>query len=199
MWVRGDSPATDLEPEVVELVFGQAAFEEGTSIDARRGVTLDENLVAGGSIVLPAEEMVEADLVEGGRRGERGQVPSDSLRCMVGTHDHDGGVPADEPADSLFESVVSGEPRLFLGRDRIDVGRVDRGRDPHLLLPGAQQHARQQIPCPGLALDGDELVERVEPFLGLGGVGVGELLHEAVDIHEGLSGRSMQRVSKHEA
>src|SRR5262249_53101560 len=53
-----------LTAEVIELILGEPAFEEGASVDARRRVTLEIDLVPAARIVLPAEEPVEADLVE---------------------------------------------------------------------------------------------------------------------------------------
>ena len=52
---------------MVELGLGQPAFEEGTGVDARRGVALEEDLVAHAVGVLAAEEVVEAHLVEASR------------------------------------------------------------------------------------------------------------------------------------
>ena len=57
-------PGHGLAAEVVELVLGQAALEERPGVDARRGVALEEDLVADSAAVLAAEEVVEADLVE---------------------------------------------------------------------------------------------------------------------------------------
>jgi hypothetical protein len=54
--------------EAVELVLGQPALEqEGAGVDAGGGVALEEDLVAAARVVLAAEEVVEADLVEAGR------------------------------------------------------------------------------------------------------------------------------------
>ena len=60
--------AVDLAPEPVEVLLGQAALEERAGVDAGRGVALEEDLVAGAAVGLAAEEVVEADLVERGRR-----------------------------------------------------------------------------------------------------------------------------------
>ena len=61
----------DLAPEVIELALGQAALEEGAGVDARRGVALEEDLVAHAGRVLATEEVVEADFVEAGRATRR--------------------------------------------------------------------------------------------------------------------------------
>jgi hypothetical protein len=54
----------DLLAEPVELLLGQPALEEGAGVDAGGGVALEEDLVAAAGVVLAAEEVVEADLVE---------------------------------------------------------------------------------------------------------------------------------------
>src|SRR5438046_2299309 len=46
------------------MVLGEPAFEVRAGVDAGRGVSLEEDLVAGLPAVLAAEEVVEPDLVE---------------------------------------------------------------------------------------------------------------------------------------
>ena len=75
----GRPGALQLQAEVVELVLGQAALQEGPGVDARGGVALEVDLVAGLAVVLAPEEVVEADLVEAGRAGEGGEVAADAL------------------------------------------------------------------------------------------------------------------------
>ncbi len=60
--------------EPVELLLGQPALEERAGVDARRRVALEEHLVAGLAVVLAAEEVVEAHLVQAGGRGVGGDV-----------------------------------------------------------------------------------------------------------------------------
>jgi hypothetical protein len=55
---------TDLPPEVVQVVLGQAAFEVGAGVRAGRCVALDVDVVTGLTVVLATEEVVEADLVQ---------------------------------------------------------------------------------------------------------------------------------------
>ena len=49
-----------LAAEVLEVLFGQAAFEKRAGVHAGRGVALEVDLVAVGSLVVAAEEVVEA-------------------------------------------------------------------------------------------------------------------------------------------
>ena len=64
--------------EAVELVLGEASLEERAGVDAGRGVALDEDLVAAGRVVEAAEEVVEADFVERGRRRVGRDVAADA-------------------------------------------------------------------------------------------------------------------------
>src|SRR5204863_1345225 len=72
--IRRQALAADLQPEVVEMLLIDASLEERPGVDARRGVALEEDLVAGLPVVLAAEEVVEADLVEAGARRIGGQM-----------------------------------------------------------------------------------------------------------------------------
>ena len=72
-----------LLPEAVELLLGEPALEEGAGVDARGGVALEEDLVAGLAVVLAAEEVVEADLVERRGRGVGGDVAADAGRGLL--------------------------------------------------------------------------------------------------------------------
>ena len=106
---------------MVEVVLGQAALEERAGVDAGRGVALEVDVVAGVAVVLAAEEVVEADLVQAGRAGERGEVAADAVGVLVGSHHHHRRVPADEGADAPLDVLVAGEPRLGLAGDGVDV------------------------------------------------------------------------------
>ena len=71
-----------LLPEPVELVLGEPALEVGAGVDTGGGVALDVDLVAAAGVVGAAEEVVEPDLVQRGRRGVRGDVAADA-RCRA--------------------------------------------------------------------------------------------------------------------
>ena len=80
--------------ESVELVLAQPALEEGAGVHAGGGVALVEDLVAAAGVVLAAEEVVVADLVEGGGRSVGGDVAADADAGALGAVNDDGGVPA---------------------------------------------------------------------------------------------------------
>ncbi len=163
----------------VELIFCQAALQEGPGVDAGSRVTLDENLVAR-LVILAAEEMVEADLVEAGRRGVGGDVPADPEARPVGPRHHDGGVPANVGADPPLGVLVTGEPRLPLGRDGVDVVRAAQARHADLLLPGPFQQPEHDVPGAGPAPAADDAVEGLNPFPGLVRVDIRQLSGQTV-------------------
>ena len=175
--------AADLPPEVVEVVGRQAALHERPGVDAGRGVALEVDGVAGVAVVLAAEEVVEADLVEARRAGERRQVATDAVGVLVRLDDHHRRVPADEGPDAPLDVLVAGEPRLLLAGDRVDVGGGDGGREADLGLLGALEQLGQQEAGAGLAADVDDGIERVEPLLRLAGIDVGDLMDVAVEDH----------------
>jgi hypothetical protein len=158
--------------EQVELLLGQPALEVRAGVDAGRGMTLEEDLVAE-AVGLAAEEVVEADLVEARGRRIRRDVPADPDLGPVRAADHDRGVPPDVRADPPLDVLVTGELRLALGRDRVDVvGRPQR-RDADLLRPRTLEHLEDQVARPGAPLALDDLVQRREPLTGLVGIDVG--------------------------
>ena len=82
--VGGQALAAGLLAEVVEVVLGQAAFEEGAGVDAGGGVALDVELVAAAVALLAAEEVLEAGLVEPGGGGEGGDVAAEAAAWSRG-------------------------------------------------------------------------------------------------------------------
>jgi hypothetical protein len=146
-------------------------------------VALEEDLVPGEPVVLALEEVVEADLVERGRAGEGGEVAADALRPLVGPHHHHGRVPPDEGPDAPLQVLVTGEPRLLLGRDGVHVRRGDRGREPDLQGTCPLQQLGHEEARSRLAVGVDDRIEAVQPLARLAGIDVGHLVHEAVEDH----------------
>ena len=161
------------EPE--QLLLGEPALEERPGVDAGGGVALDEDLVAAARVVLAAEEVVEADLVERRGRLVGGDVAADLEPLAVGVGDHDRGVPADERADPALDVLVAGEPRLALRRDRVDVVGAAQAGHADLLLPGPLEQLEHEVAGTLAAAVVDQLVEGIEPLAGLVGVDVREL------------------------
>src|SRR5215469_2331544 len=166
--------------EPIQLVLGEASFEEGPGVDAGRGVALEEDLVARFAVVLAAEEVIEADLIEAGRRGVGGDVAADAEAGPVRPRHHDGRVPPDVRPDPALDVLVAREPRLALRRDRVDVVGAAQARDADLLLAGAFQQPEHHVPGAGPATGPHDGVERLEPLPGLVWIYVGKLVGQAV-------------------
>src|SRR5450759_3850210 len=133
-----------LATEVVELVLRQATLEEGAGVDARRGVSLVEDLVPTPLPVLAAEEVVEPDLVEARGRGIGRQVATQTGEAGVRPEDHRDRVPADDPADPELDRLVAREVRLLLRADRVDVAGLGQRRQPDVELSGALEELVNQ-------------------------------------------------------
>jgi hypothetical protein len=174
----------ELLAEALELLVGQPALEVGARVDTRRGVALDEDEVAAVRVGGRVPEVVEADLVQRGRRLVARDVAAELRGLLVGLHDHRDRVPADRRADAVLELEVAGERRLELRRDRVDVrGRALVGRW-RADAAGAIDDALDELLRALDAVVGDDRVERVEPLAGLLGVyvcGVHRLLRWGCD------------------
>ena len=172
--------------EAVELRLGQVALEEAAGIHAGGGVALEVDLVAAAGVVLAAEEVVHAHLVE--RRGGRVRrdVATDADAGALGAVHHDRGVPADVAAHLALDVLVAGEPRLALRRDRVDVvGRRQR-RHADLLLARPLDELEHDVARSRPALLVEHGIEGVDPLLRLVGVDVRELTGDAVEDRAGL-------------
>src|SRR5439155_25720613 len=113
-----------LAAEGLELRLRDPSLEERPAVEPGRGMTLEEDQVAGVA-VLAAEEVVEADLVEAGARGVRRQVPAQPREPLARAQHHHRRIPPDDAADAQLHLLVAGERRLLLGRDGVDVARLD--------------------------------------------------------------------------
>jgi len=179
--------------EAVEVPLGEATLEVGASVDARRGVPLEVDLVArSAGEVLAAEEVVVADLVQRRRARVGGDVPADADRHVRARH-HDRGVPADVGADAALDVLIAREPRLALGRDRVDVVGAAQCGHADLAFAGALEQLEDEEPRPLATVGVDGRVERLNPLPCLFGVDVRQLAGQPVsDDVESVSGHALQ-------
>ena len=180
----------ELLTETVELVLAEPTLEERAGIDARGGVTLEEDLVAPARVVLATEEVVEADLVERRDRRVGGDVPPDADAGTLRARHYDGGVPADPRTVLALERLVTGEVRLVVHADRVDVRRRELLRHRHGTLARPLEQAQQDVPGARAAAVVDEAVQGLDPLRGLRRVEVRYLAQQAVDQRAGLVVRS---------
>ncbi len=185
MRVRRQAAAfRQLLAEMLQLFGAEPAFEEGAGVDAGRGVALEVDLVGAVGVVRTAEEVVEADFVEVGRRGEGGDVAADGAVFLVSLDDHGHGVPADEALEAAFHLAVAGEERLLGGGDGVDIRRVGGKGDVDAADIGLVFELRHEEPRPVLAATLNNAFKSIEPFARLGRVvidGRGRGVNLAVD------------------
>jgi hypothetical protein len=92
-----------------------------------------------------------------------------------------------DPATILaLHGLVTGEVRLLVDADGVDVRGVDRVRDGHGALARTLQQVEQDVPRPGAPTLVDQSVQRLQPLLGLLGVDVLYLAEESLDQRRGL-------------
>src|SRR4029453_8162918 len=107
--------------EGVPLVGGEPSFEVRPSIDTGRRVALDEDVVTAAGMILAAEEVVEADLVQARIPLVGRDVSADLKPLAVGFADHDRRIPADEGTNPALDVLVARKPWLEFRWNRIDV------------------------------------------------------------------------------
>ena len=146
-----------------------SALEVGARVDARRGMPLGKEDV-GIRTVVAAEEMIEADLIQRGRRRVRRDVPANALFCLVRPHDHRRRIPSDEALDAALHIGVARHQRVLVGRNRVDVRRVGRERQ----LDAAFGRVKRQLTKEARDFDGaaalQNIIKGIEPFAGFDGI-----------------------------
>ncbi|MDT4845168.1 hypothetical protein FQZ97_791470 [compost metagenome] len=172
MRVGRQALAVDFAAEVVHLRFVDAAFEEGAGVDARRGVALEEDQVAAVLVGRRLEEVVEADVVEGRRRREAGDVTAQVGVLQVGAHHHGQRVPAHQRADAAFHEQVAGHARFVGHRDGVAVRRGDGVGQLGATAGGQLAQAGHQVMRTIVTLAVEDGFQRVQPFLGFDGIDV---------------------------
>jgi hypothetical protein len=107
--------------EVLQVLVVEPVLEVGPGVVARGRMPLEIDHVGRLAVGAAAEEVVEPDLVEGGQRGEGGDVPADIGR-LVGLGHHGHGVPAHMGADEPLHLEIARVFGLLLRRDGVEVG-----------------------------------------------------------------------------
>src|ERR671919_726015 len=173
--IGGETVARRLHAEVLELLVGQTPLEKRPRVYARSSMPLEEHLIAAAGGAFSPEEVVEPDLVER-RRGRVGrEMSADSVRFLVHPADHRQGVPADDSPDPALDHLVAGEIGLLLRRNRVDVVTRHHWGNAHLARPSVMEEPVHKE-AGALRRMVDDLVQRLNPFPGFGGVDVGQLV-----------------------
>src|SRR5690606_13092394 len=158
--IGGQTLAVDFATEVVHLLFGQFAEQEGACIGAGRRVALDIDEVAG-AVAAAAPEVVEADIVERGGGSEDGDVAAQTRVVAVGCQHHGHRVPADVGADAFFDRIVAGGGNLLVDGDGVDVIGGGVERHVHAGVAAMLDQAFEQIMSAFGANFGDDAFQRL--------------------------------------
>src|SRR5699024_7118154 len=100
--------------------FIQTAFHVRTCVHAGGGVSLEEDLVAAGRIVLAAEEVVKANFIQWSSTGIGRDVATDANAWSLLTVHHDCRVPTNPATITLFQFLITRELRLHGGGDGVN-------------------------------------------------------------------------------
>src|ERR1051325_8807274 len=99
----------------------QTAVKKRARIDSWRGVPLVVDDIAATTLGFAAEEMVEADLQQGGERGVGGDVSAYAGVFAIGAHHHCQSIPANQAFDAPLDLPIARIFRLQAARNGIDV------------------------------------------------------------------------------
>ncbi|MNP07340.1 hypothetical protein D3C76_993610 [compost metagenome] len=163
MRIGRNTVAVGLAAEVVQLCFVQATFQISAPVNARRGVALDVHHVATELLGAATEEVLEAHIVENGRRGIGGDVPT-HVRMLAGAQHHGQRVPADVGVYPAFYGQVAGIRLLTVQWNGIDVGRGDAPVKIAMAVGVEIQHLVNQVVGARPPLDARHRFNGFEPF-----------------------------------
>ena len=164
---------------MVQLIFGEPAFEERPRVHTRSRVALEIDLVAATRVILAPEKVVETYFVQRRRRSVRTDVTT-GTPFNVGAMHHHGRVPPNLMADTPLKIFVARKARFALRRDRVDVVGGGQRRNADVALAGPLQHLQQKKTASRLAMLFDHRIERFEPFCGLAFIDVWVLRRQPI-------------------
>ena len=168
MRIGGETTAfLQLAAEVFELVFVEAAFDEGAGVHAGGSVPLEVYLVAGMAVAGGAEKVVVADLVEGGRRSVSRDMAAE-VRIVIGAHDHGHGVPAHDAFDPSLNLAATRIGWLLIAGNGVDVGRIDAEGRADAGFCGVGLELLQELEDLRGRPMGQHVIERFEPLAQFG-------------------------------
>ena len=170
MWVGGQALAVHFLAKVVQLVLRQPSLQEGPSIDAGRAVPLKVDQIAPVRRIGAAKEVIEGDVVDGGRGREAGDVPA-QFQVFLGRPQHHGhGIPADEGANPSLQRPVSRHLRFLPGSDGVGIGRSCPVGEMTAAAPRLVDQLLDNEVGPIRAILFDDGIDRFDPFVGFIGV-----------------------------
>ena len=164
--VGGQAVSGRFLAEVFQMLLVDAALDIGAGIDAGRRMALEHDQIAAAVVIRTAEEMVEADLVQGGGGLVAGDVAADAGCLLVGAHDTGHGVPADQVLDPAFHRGIARMLFLEMDRDGVHIGGGGVVRQIGAGAASLVDQTFEQIMGPFRAFFFDDRGEGVQPFTG---------------------------------
>src|SRR5699024_4501966 len=152
--------------EAVEVIFIQTAFHVRTCVHARRGVSLEEDLVAARWIVLAAEEVVKANFIQRSSTGIGRDVATDANAWALLTVHHDGRIPTNPVTITLFQFLITRELRLNSVGNGLNDSSRRYGSSRYTLGRRALQEAQHKVSSSLGRCFVEQAVERIHPLAG---------------------------------
>ena len=170
--IAGQALPTNLLSKVFDLFVRQPAFQPSACVDAGRCMPLPVQMVAGGTVVLASEEMIEADFPSVRHRSIGRDVAANAVKIFVRSGDHHHGVPTNNAVKAFFHGEVPGVGALIFGMNGVEVGGFHH-LNVHACILCSLHRGVQQTPGFFLAPLVGYGTNGVTPFLGGNRVGVG--------------------------
>ena len=167
-----------LLPEPVHILLRQPPLKERARVHPRRRVPLEEDLIPTPGMILPTEEMIEPNLIQGRGPGIRGNMaPHPNIRMLTTMH-HNRRVPPHKRPIPALDLLITREHRLLIHRDRVHIIRRGHHRHPHGLRPGPLQQRPDNELGPLGPLRLNQRIKRIQPFLGLFRIPIRQLIRQ---------------------
>ena len=145
--VRREAVTVDFLTEIIQLVFGQATFDECTCVDTRRNVALEEYQIAFFTFAFGFPEMVETHFVHGCCGLERCNVPTQFQIFFTGAQYDGGSVPAHECTDAVFDVLIARNTFFVFNRNSIQIRRGCAVRHTNAFVAAVFNQMFQQVLC----------------------------------------------------
>ena len=177
MWIRRQATAIHFLTEVVHLLVAQAPFEISAGVNTGRRMSLDIQQVAAMLVIRGMEKMVETDVIQGCRRGEAGDMATDTGAFLVGLHHRGDGIPADQGADAALQREIAGEMFFLRHRNGIEISRAGRIGQIRAASARLVDHLLQQKMSALHTFQLENRIQSIQPLLRFLRVHVGDCCH----------------------
>ena len=179
MRIGGYAVAVHLLTEIAQIFLVQAPLQVGAGVDAGRRMPLNEQHIAGLLRRRGAPEVVETDIVQGGRRGKTGDVPAQFAGHPIRPHHHGHGIPANQRANAPLQRVVAVAALFQMRRNGVQIGGLGLIGNVYAGAPRVVDQPLDEEMGALAAFQIDHRIQRIHPLAGFDcvdvrwGVGLG--------------------------